>query len=89
MYGVSTGSYSDGVLEIHTTQIDWPYIDDAGRPLSPNAEVFEKYTIAEGGNKLTYTQTISDPEVLVEPVTIGWSYIDIGEETIKPLFCEG
>lgn len=61
----------------------------AGRPLSPNAEVFEKYTIAEGGNKLTYTQTISDPEVLVEPVTIGWSYIDIGEETIKPLFCEG
>jgi len=89
MYGVSTGSYSDGVLEIHTTQIDWPYIDDAGRPLSPNAEVFEKYTIAEGGNKLTYTQTISDPEVLVEPVTIGWGYIDIGEETIKPLFCEG
>lgn len=88
IFGVSTGQWIDGALEISTTDVDWPYFDDAGRPLSGSAEISERYEISEDGNRLTYTHTINDPEMLAEPVTVSWNYIDIGEEAIQPLFCE-
>lgn len=88
IFGVSTGLWIDGALEVRTTDIDWPYFDDAGRPLSRAAAISERYEISEDGNRLTYTQTINDSAMLAEPVTVSWNYIDIGEEEIQPLFCE-
>jgi hypothetical protein len=88
IFGVSRGQWIDGALEVRTTDIDWPYFDDAGRPLSGTAEILERYEISEDGNRLIYTQTINDPAMLAEPVTVSWNYIDIGEEAIQPLFCE-
>jgi hypothetical protein len=88
MFGVSTGKWTNGALEVRTTEIDWPYFDDAGRPLSKTAEVWERFEISEDGNRLAYTQTINDAAMLAEPVTVSWNYIDIGEEAIQPLFCE-
>jgi hypothetical protein len=86
--GYSVGAWDGGALVVTTSRIGWPYLDDEGRPQTPDAEVFERFELLEDGARLRYTQTVSDPGSLVEPMTVGWDMLDIGESRINPLHCE-
>ena len=86
--GYSVGQWEDDTLEVRTTRVGWPYVDDAGRPQTEDVEILERFSLVDDGNVLRYTQTVIDPASLVEPVTLSWDWIDIGEDEIEPLHCE-
>ena len=86
--GYSIGRWTDQTLEVRTTRIGWPWLDDAGRPQSQRVEIQEEFALLDDGDRLRYTQTIVDPETLTEPVTVTWDWIDIGEESLGSVQCE-
>jgi hypothetical protein len=86
--GYSVGRWQDDTLEVRTTRIGWPYVDDDGRPQSPSVEVIEQFALLDGGRLLRYTQTIEDPVYLVEPTTVSWDLIDAGDTAIEPVACQ-
>jgi len=86
--GYSTGQWVGQTLEVQTTRVGWPYVDDAGTLQSENVEITEEFALLDDGNRLRYTQTITDPESFTEPLTVSWDWIDIGEENLNPVTCE-
>ena len=86
--GYSTGRWTGQTLEVRTTRIGWPWLDDAGRPQSERVEIQEEFALLDDGDRLRYTQTIVDPESLTQPVTVTWDWIDIGEESLGSVQCE-
>jgi len=86
--GYSTGQWVGQTLEVQTTRVGWPYVDDAGTLQSENVEITEEFALLDDGNRLRYTQTITDPESFTEPLTVSWDWIDIGEESLNPVTCE-
>ena len=86
--GYSTGQWVGRTLEVRTTRVGWPYVDDAGTLQSENVEITEEFALLDDGNRLRYTQTITDHESFTEPLTVSWDWIDIGEENLNPVTCE-
>jgi hypothetical protein len=78
---------AEDTLEVRTTRVGWPYVDDDGRPQSTNVEILERFRLADDGSRMTYVQTVTDPISLAEPLTVSWDLIDAGD-TIEPLSCE-
>jgi hypothetical protein len=88
-YGDSLGRWEDGVLVIETRNIDYPYFDDAGVPMSDAMVVTERYELNEDGTRLDWTATMNDPKVMTAPVSYGgtmvWSPgIEIQEYKCEP-----
>ena len=86
--GYSAGSWTGQTLEVRTTRIGWPYLDDEGRPQSEAVEIQEQFALLDEGDRLRYSKTIIDPETLTQPVTVSWDWIDIGEESLGSVQCE-
>jgi hypothetical protein len=86
--GYSVGRWVGDTLEVRTTRIGWPYLDDDGRPQTDAVEVLERFSLMNDGSILRYAQTITDPTSLVEPMTVTWNLIDAGDEVIQPVKCE-
>ena len=86
--GYSAGRWVDRTLEVRTTRVGWPYMDDNAMPQTDNVELWEKFSLVDDGNRLRYTQTVIDPESLAAPVTVSWDWIDIGEESFEPVRCD-
>ena len=86
--GYSTGQWVGQTLEVRTKRVGWPYVDDAGTTQTENVEITEEFALIDDGNRLRYTQTITDPESFTEPLTVSWDWIDIGEESLNPVTCE-
>ena len=86
--GYSRGRIMGDTLEVTTTRVSWPYVDDAGRPQTEDVQIFERFMLVDEGNRLRYMQTVTDPAVFLEPVTASWDWIDIGENDIEALRCE-
>ena len=82
--GYSVGRWAGDTLEVRTTRVSWPYIDDEGKPQSENVEIFEQFSLIDDGNRLGYRQTVTDPEMLLEPMITGLEYADSGETAIVP-----
>jgi len=88
-YGDSLGRWVDGDLIIETRNIDYPYFDDAGVPMSDAMVVTEHYILSEDGKRLDWTATMNDPKVFTEEVSYGghmvWSPgIEIQEYKCEP-----
>jgi hypothetical protein len=85
--GYSVGRWVGDMLEVRTTRIGWPYVDDDGRPQTDGVEITEQFSLLNDGRLLRYTQTVTDPASLVEPMTVTWDMIDAGDEAIEPVQC--
>jgi Family of unknown function (DUF6152) len=85
--GYSVGRWDGDALVVKTTDIDWPYFDDLGTPLTSDAVVLERFSPDASGNHLSWEAQITDPEIFTEPVTLNieWEYLP-GQE-IKPYNC--
>ena len=68
--GYSVGRWVGETLEIETTLIDWPWINQAGMPQSPQSVIVERFTPVDSGSRLQYVMTITDPVYYSEPVTL-------------------
>jgi hypothetical protein len=85
--GYSTGQWVEGTLEVRTTRVGWPYVDDDGRPQSANVAILERFSPAADGSRLTYTQTVTDSISFLEPLSVSWDLVDAGD-AIDPVGCE-
>ncbi|MGI9221473.1 MAG: DUF6152 family protein [Woeseiaceae bacterium] len=77
--GYSHGLWKNGVLEVHTSHVDWPFFDGIGTPLSANAKMVEQFSFSENGLQLDYEIVITDPSTFTMPVTLNETWVDLGE----------
>ena len=85
--GYAIGRWENKTLIVDTTRIDFPYLDDAGTPMSADVEMTERFTLSENGTRLDYEVTIIDPLNLAEPAVedAAWRWVP-GTE-ISPYEC--
>ncbi|MGI9260212.1 MAG: DUF6152 family protein [Gammaproteobacteria bacterium] len=79
--GYSVGRWEGDTLVVNITRLNFPYLDQDGRPMSENATMRERFTMSEDETELQYEVVISDPEYLVEPAI--WDhtwYYEPGDE---------
>ena len=75
--GFSVGRWEDGSLVVVTTDVNWPYFDDTGIPLTEEVEILERFTLSSNETDLDYQITVTDPDVFTRPV-IGatrWTWV--------------
>ena len=68
--GYSVGRWDGDTLIVDTTLVDFPYIDPYGTPQSDQATYHETFTLAETGDVLNYSLTVTDPVMFVGPFTL-------------------
>ena len=88
-HGYSVGRWEGDTLVIETTNIDWPYFDDVGTPMSNEVETVERYTLSTDGQRLDMEMTVTDPLTFTAPVHLtGANWVLVPGEQIKPYECE-
>ncbi|HEY5623231.1 MAG TPA: DUF6152 family protein [Gammaproteobacteria bacterium] len=76
LLGYSIGRWEDDrTLVVTTTHMGWGHFDGQGIPASSAAELVERFAVSPGGDRLDYTMTFTDPEYLIEPVTLGKHWV--------------
>lgn len=85
--GYSEGRWEGETLVVTTQFISWPYFDQSGVPLGPDARVEERFTPSEDGSRLDYTLTVTDPDTFTRPVTLGKYWTWRAGERIQPFDC--
>ena len=68
--GYSVGSWDGETLEVTTTAIDWPWLNQFGFPQSAESLIVERFTAIEDGARLQHVMTITDPVYLTEPLVM-------------------
>lgn len=86
--GYSVGRRVGDTLEVRTTRVGWPYYDDTGTPQTDSVEIVELFTLVDDKTRLNYSQTVTDPDSFLEPVTVSWYWADIGEDQLQITGCE-
>jgi hypothetical protein len=77
--GFSRGKWMNGILQVETSRVDWPFFDGVGTPLSTAVEIYERFALSEDGSRLNYEVTVTDPNTFTEPVSISTYWLDLGE----------
>lgn len=89
LLGYSVGSWEDDrTLVVDTGRVDFPYLDDAGTPMSGDVRMRERFVLSEDGNDLTYEISVTDPENLAEPAVWDAAWTWIPGVSIQPFECE-
>ena len=88
LLGYSVGRWEDLKLIVTTTHINWGWFDQGGIPLTEQAEVLERFTLAEDGSRLDYTITVTDESTFTEPVTFERYFLYVPGETIMKFDCD-
>ena len=84
--GYSVGHWEGSTLVVRTTNINWPYFDRTGIPVSEELVVEERFEIDESGSRMVIRVLTTDPVNFVEPVTTQRSYALFGED-VKTYDC--
>jgi hypothetical protein len=85
--GYSTGRWQGDTLIVETTGVDWPLLDDSGTPLSPDAEIVERFELDRAQGRLGYSVSVTDPENLVEPAVWDSLWIWAPGVEVQPFQC--
>ena len=84
--GYSVGRWEDKTLVVHTANINWPYFNRSGIPLSNQATVDERFEIDEAGSHLVIDIVTTDPINFNEPIASQRFYALLGE-AVKTYDC--
>ncbi len=84
--GYSVGRWEGDTLVVETSRINWPYFDGIGTPQSEAVEVVERFTLRQGGQRLDYHATITDPQTFTRPATAELYWLALGE-SVEPFGC--
>lgn len=88
LQGYSTGRWENDDLVITTSRPSWPYLNDEGVPMSPDAIIVERFTVSEDGRTMDWVATITDPANLTEPAVIRQYFEWIPSERIERFDCQ-
>ncbi len=86
--GYSVGRWEGKTLVVTTTQIDWPHFDGRGIPLSPEAQIIERWTPSDDGSQLHYSLTTIDPQTFTQPVELKRTRLWYPDAVISPYQCD-
>ena len=87
--GYSTGYWEgDGTLVVQTTGMNFPYYDQSGLAQTSDAEIVERWTLADEGNALRYELTVTDPATFVRPVVQIKTWNWAPDRQIEPFNCD-
>ena len=86
-FGYSIGRWDGDTLEVTTTDIDWPWFDQAGIRQTEALHLVERFTPSADGRILDYELTATDPEIFTEPVMLSRIWIWVPGEVIRPYNC--
>jgi len=87
LLGYSVGRMEGNTLVVTTTNVSFPWFDQAGIPQSEQSVLVERFTATADGSRLDYTVTVTDPVNLTKPVTLNRYWLDLGEK-IERYNCE-
>ena len=85
--GYSTGRWQGDTLIVETTGVDWPLLDDSGTPLSPDAEIVERFELDRAQGRLRYSVSVADPVYLVEPAIWDGLWVWVPGVEVQPFQC--
>jgi hypothetical protein len=68
--GYSLGSWDGEELAVTTSQIDWPFFENAGTPQSTAVELVERYRLSEDQARLSLRVTVMGATTFTTPATI-------------------
>lgn len=85
--GYSVGHWEGDTLVVSTNRMNWPYFDSEGTPQSHAIELLERFTLSEDETRLDYDSVATDPETLVEPMTLSWHWNWVPGEDIQAYDC--
>jgi len=85
--GYSVGHWEGDTLVVRTTRANYPYLNGTGIPLSEEVEFVERVTVGEGGNRLDYTNSVTDPSTFTEPVVLESYWVWLSGVTVEPYNC--
>ena len=85
--GISVGHWEGNTLVVETTDVTWGWYDTVGIPLSQDARMVERFTLAEDGSRLDWTMHLTDPATFTAPIDLEkfWFYVP-GVE-VQPYEC--
>ncbi len=87
--GYSVGHWEeDSTFVVETARIDFPYLDDAGTPMSDDVRVIERFSLSEDGTHLDHEISVTDPQNLVEPAVWDAKWRWIPGTVIRPYECD-
>ena len=87
--GYSIGRWEgDRTLVVETARVDFPYLDDAGTPMSAEVRMLERFTLSADGGRLDYEISVTDPDNLVEPAVWEAAWVWVPGTVIRPFECE-
>lgn len=85
--GFSTGRWEGDTLVVRTTDISAPEFDDRGTPQSPEIALEERFSVAEGGNRLNYRLSVSDPATFTRDFELTRYWVWRPELVVQPWSC--
>jgi len=88
IYGHSVGHWEGETLVIETSDIDYPYFDDRGTPMSADMRITERYGLNADHSRLEWTATMRDPPTFTEPHTFGGSMAFAPAIQLREFQCE-
>jgi hypothetical protein len=77
-FGYSLGRWDGEELVVTTSQIDWPFFDNAGTPQSTAVEIVERYRLSEDQARLSRRVTVTDATTFTTPATIESHWLALG-----------
>jgi hypothetical protein len=80
LLGYSVGKWEGTTLVVTTTNVSFPWFDQAGIPQSQQSSLVERFTPTADGSRLDYTVTVTDPVNFTKPVTLNRYWLDLGEK---------
>ena len=85
--GLSVGRLEGNMLIVETTDVDFPSLDGDGTPMSPEAEILERYTVNEDGTRLNFELMVTDPVNLLQPAVWETSWVYRPGVEVRPFEC--
>lgn len=86
-YGHSVGRWEGESLVVTTTDIDWPWFDQAGIPQSAALRLIERFSLSADNHYLNYSVVATDPTIFTEPVVLEKRWIWVPGEEVKSYEC--
>lgn len=92
LLGYSTGRWQGDTLLITTTKFDYPFLNVGSVPdyvpQSQHAHYQETFRLGSDHDRLYYTLTVTDTEMLTEPMVMSKYYLWRSGETVQPYLCD-
>jgi len=77
--GYSVGAWDDDDLIVRTTRLNWPYFDNAGTPLSEDAEIAERFSLSDDQTRLDFEVTVTDASTFTRPAVLTGYWVALGD----------